>query len=282
MSLTPGAVLPMLATAAVFTVMFALGLGLAPRELAWVRARPGLLARGLFSVLVVVPVIAAVVLPWFGLSRFLEIGVALMAICPGAPVALQRSLGAGGHRAFAPALQLAVASLAVVSVPVSIAVFNRLYAGGAWVGPATVARQVLLAQLLPLGLGLAVHHLAPARAMWLQPRLARFGLGFLLVVAVLIVVGTAPMIVGAGTRLALASALVTVLALVAGHGLGGPDPATRTAVAISSAARNPGLALLVATLNPAPPEVRAAVMTHVLVSAILIAPYASWRLRTRQ
>ena len=73
---------------------------------------------------------------------------------------------------------------------------------------------------------------------------------------------------------------MTVLALAAGHALAGPEPATRTAVAISSAARNPGLALLVATLNPAPPEVGAAVMTHFLVSAVIIGPYASWRART--
>ena len=49
------------------------------------------------------------------LPRAVEIGIMLMAISPGAPVALRRSLDAGGHRSFAPALQIAVAILAEVT-----------------------------------------------------------------------------------------------------------------------------------------------------------------------
>lgn len=276
-----GPVLPLLAVGAVFTVMLALGLAIVPRELASVRSRAGLVLKALVAVLVVVPLCAVAVVPLFGLPRWLEIGVVLMAVCPGAPVALQRSLGAGANRAFAPALQLLVASLAVVSLPASIGILNWWYQGHAWVDPRDVARQVFVAQLLPLGLGLTARHLWPDRAVWLQPRLARFGTGLLLVVAVVIVAVVAPAVMGTGARLAMASALVTVLALAAGHALGGPEPATRTAVAISSAARNPGLALMVATLNPAPPEVGAVIMTYLLVSAVTIAPYVAWRLRTR-
>lgn len=274
-----GPILPPLAAAAVFTVMFALGMGLVPRELLQVQRRPGLVARGLLSVLVVVPVIAVGVVRVIGLPRWLEIGVVLMGISPGAPVALQRSLDSGAHRSFAPALQMLVASCAVVSVPTSIAVLNRLYSGHAWVQPADVARQVFIAQLLPLGLGLAVRHFAPERAGWLQPRVARFGMGLLLAVAVIVIVAVGPAVAGTGPRLLVASALVTALALSAGHLLGGPNPETSTAVAISSAARNPGLALLVATLNPAPPEVGAVIMAHLLVSALAIAPYVVWRRR---
>jgi BASS family bile acid:Na+ symporter len=276
-----GPVLAPLAAAAVFTVMFALGLGVLPRELLWVRQRPGLVARGLVSVLVVVPVVAVATLRLTGLPRWLEVGVALMAISPGAPVALQRSLGAGGHRSFAPALQLLVAALAVLTLPLSIVLLDRLYAGRAWIHPAAVARQVFLAQLLPLGLGLATRHFVPARAVWLQPRLARFGMGLLLAVALIILAVVGPAVAETGPRLLATSAAIAALALAAGHLLGGPDPDTRTAVAIASAARNPGLALLVATLNPAPPEVSAAIMAHLLVSALVIAPYAIWRQRRR-
>ncbi len=274
-----GSTLPLLAVAAVFAVMFSLGLTIFPRDLSWVWSRPSLVVRGLLAVLVAVPLTVVIVVPLFGLPRWLEVGVVLMAISPGAPVALQRSLGAGGHRVFAPALQMLVAILAVVSLPISIALLNQRYAGQAWVDPRDVARQVFVAQLLPLGVGLAVRHSWPRQAAWLQPRLARLGMRLLLVVAVLIVIAVAPAVIGTGARLPAASALITVLALGVGHALGGPEPATRTAVAISSAARNPGLALLVATLNRAPPEVGAAVMTHLLVSIVIVAPYASWRIR---
>lgn len=83
-----------------------------------------------------------------------------MAISPGAPVALRRSLGAGGHRSFAPALQTAIVTLAVV-VPLYIAGLDGYYAATATVDPGHLARQVLVAQLVPLGLGMLITKLLP-------------------------------------------------------------------------------------------------------------------------
>ena len=77
--------------------------------------------RALFSVLVAVPVLALAMTRAFDLSRAAEIGIVLMAISPGAPVALRRSAAAGAHAAFAPGLQICVALLAVVSMPLWIA-----------------------------------------------------------------------------------------------------------------------------------------------------------------
>ena len=86
-------------------------------------------------------------------------------------------------------------------------------------------------------------------------------------------------VVGAGLRVALAIVIVTMLATAAGHLLGGPEPATRTATAISSAARNPGLALLVATLNHASPAITATVLAYLLIAALTLIPYVTWRKR---
>ena len=64
-------------------------------------------------------------------------------------------------------------------------------------------------------------------------------------------------------------------------GSGGPDTATRTAVAVCTAARNPGLALLVATLNNATPPIIATVLAYLVVSAMTAVAYVMW-LRRRQ
>ena len=53
--------------------------------------------------------------------------------------------------------------------------------------------------------------------------------------------------------------------------------ARRTATAISSAARNPGLALLVATLNAAPPAIQATVLAYLVIAALTLVPYVFWR-----
>ena len=72
---------------------------------------------------------------------------------------------------------------------------------------------------------------------------------------------------------------MTAGALAVGHLLGGPEPATRTAVAITSAARNPGLALLVAAVNAAPPGIKAAVLAYLVISVLVVVPYVAWRSR---
>jgi BASS family bile acid:Na+ symporter len=267
------------AAVTVFTVMFSVGLGVVPGDLRWIWQRPGPMVRGLFSVLIAVPALALVITRALELPRLVEIGIVLMAISPGAPVALRRSLGAGGHRAFAPSLQICVAILAVISMPLSIAALNHVYAGHASIAPWHVARQVFVAQLLPLGLGVALRLASAPTATWLEPRLNRIGTLLLIALAVLALIDVWEVTINAGVQVATAIALTTGAALAVGHVLGGPEPATRTAVAITSAARNPGLALLVATLNAAPDAIKATVLAYLVVSVLAIVPYVAWRRR---
>lgn len=277
--IVPEALMTIAAAATVFSVMFVVGLRIPFGEFRWVWEHPGLIARGLFSVLVAVPAVAIVVARALDLPRAADIGIVLMAISPGAPVALRRSLGAGGHRSFAPALQILVAILAVVSMPLSIALLNHVYAGHASIDPLDLARQVFTAQLLPLGLGMLIRSLAPAFAARIEPALSRVASAMLIALVVLAVVDIAQVVARAGPRVAVAIVIVTALAVGVGHLLGGPEPATRTAVAITSAARNPGLALLVAALNRAPPEITATILAYLLVSAATLIPYVAWRRR---
>lgn len=276
----PEWLLSAVAIATVFTVMFDLGLAIVPGEFRWVFHHPSFLLKGLFSVLVAVPALAWLVARALDLPRPAEVGIMLMAISPGAPVALRRSLGAGGHRSFAPALQIAVAVFAVVSMPLWIAAFDEYYGANATADPRHLARQVFTAQLLPLSLGMLMRRLAAARAAWLEPRLRRVGGVLLVILLVLALINIWQVVVDAGLRVSFAIALATALALLVGHLLGGPDPATRTATAISTAARNPGLALLVATLNSASPAITAAILAYFAVAALTVIPYVVWRKRT--
>lgn len=141
------------AAATVFCVMFAIGLGVTPGDLRRAWRPPGPMLRGLFAVLVAVPALALVIVRALHLPLPVQAGILLMAISPGAPVALRRSLAAGGHGAFAPSLQICVALLAVLSMPLSIAALEEVYGAHITVEPADVMQQVLVAQLIPLGLG---------------------------------------------------------------------------------------------------------------------------------
>ncbi len=259
--------------------MFSVGLAVAAGELRWIWQRPAPMLRGVFSVLVAVPLAALAVTRLFELPRLVEIGIVLMAISPGAPVSLRRSLDAGGHRAFAPSLQICIALLAMASMPLSIAALNHVYGGHASIAPQEVAKNVFFVQLLPLGLGVAFRQYFASVAESLETRLRKVGLALLCVTLAMLLADLWRATINANGSALAAMLVLTIAAIAVGHWIGGPEPSTRTAVAISSALRNAGLALLVATRNDAPPAVIATILAYVLVSGLVIAPYVYWRRR---
>lgn len=273
----PAWFLSALAAVTVCSIMFGIGLGTTPRELLSVWRRPGVTLRALFAVLLAVPAMAWAVCLALDLPRAVSVGIMLMAIAPGAPLALRRSLDAGGHHAFAPGLQISVLLLAVVSMPLSVAVINHVYGTHGSLSPLHLMKQVVTVQLLPLGLGVASGWLLPRAAAWLRPRLERLGKLLLLLLLAYLAFAFRDDLSRAGTGMVLAMVMITAGALGVGHVLGGPEPGTRSAVAVVSAARNLGLALLTATLNAAPAAVTAVLPVYIFVSAITMLPYILWR-----
>jgi BASS family bile acid:Na+ symporter len=70
-----------------------------------------------------------------------------------------------------------------------------------------------------------------------------------------------------GSGAALSIAMVVVIAIAAGHWLGGPDPDERSTLALASAMRHPGIAMAIASLNvPQEPRVPAAVILYLLTA----------------
>jgi len=134
----PADLITPLAAVTLFVLMVHVGLGVVLTELRGLRSQGWLLGRALLCVLVVMPAIALVSARLFDLPREAAIGVALMAIAPGAPVALRRSIDAGANRTFAPALQVLIVLAAVVSMPTWVASLNHVYSGHAAVDPGTI------------------------------------------------------------------------------------------------------------------------------------------------
>jgi BASS family bile acid:Na+ symporter len=275
----PDWLLSFAAAATLFAVMFDLGLSAVPRDFRWVIERPPLMARALFSVLVAVPILAWIIARAFDVPHSAEIGIMLMAISPGAPVALRRTLRAGGHAAFAQALHIALAIIAILSMPLGIAALDEYYGGATSIDLRDLARQVFVVQLMPLGLGMLARHFGHAGIRPFEPAIRTLASLLLLTLVVLVLVDVWETIGRAGLRVAAAAIAITMLSLAVGHGLGGPDPTTRTVTAIFSGTRNAGLALLVATFNDATAPVVAAVLATFVLSAFTIVPYAMWRRR---
>jgi len=278
--IVPAAIVSVVAAAAVFCVMFQLGLRAPPREYRSAWRERGPMLRAIFTSLVAVPAIAILSARALGLARSAEIGVVLMAISPGAPIAVRRALGGGAPPTFVAALQVSEAALAVVSMPLTVFLLDEVYAGSAAVAPWKLAREVLAFQLLPVALGVLARLAAGERVSRIERPLSTVGTVLVALLLALVALDEYPVAGEVGARTAAAILLIVVLAIAVGHALGGPAAGTRTAVAVAAGTRNVGFAMLVASINPALREVPAAILAYLFISAVALVPYLAWRRRS--
>jgi BASS family bile acid:Na+ symporter len=268
------------ATVTVFAVMFALGLMLGREQVTAAIQRRFVLLSVVFAVVVVVPALAVLVLNAYGLKGPIAVGIVLMVISPGAPVALRRALDAGSNREFAPALHLVIVLLAVLTVPATVTILDWIFAVDFNVTPLHIARQVFFAQLLPMALGALLHAVRATLAARLEAPLVRFGNWLLLALAVMVLVDLPSIVAAVGWAPMIAGVAVTLCALVVGWVSAWRDPGVRPAAAIAAAMRNPGLALVIATVNRAPPDVTATVIGYALglgVTLVVALQWHKWR-----
>ena len=265
-----------LAFITVFSVMTSIGTTVTPTDCLQHLRSPSLLIRGLISVLVIVPAIGIATTFAFDLSLPEQVGVVLIAIAPGAPLALRRALASGGHAGFAPALQIALAILAVPALPLWVAVGNWILGTHGIIDAVAVGRQVALAQLLPLALGAVVKRIAPLRGPRIGIVLGRAGAILLLAALISILINVRYSILLTHFWPIASAVIITIAALVVGHVMGGASPEIRHAMAIAGAMRNVGLALLVATTNKTPPVVEVVIISYAITAIIIVSAYILW------
>lgn len=262
-------------------IVFGVGLNASGQDVVGLLRRPGLLARSLLSMNLIMPVIAAVLAATFGFHRALEVALITLAVSPVPPGAPQqgeqgrrdrllrdraaRDLGAGrncvrarGHRSAGPRLRA-----------------HGVHAHG------VRRRDRRDVRASPPGRGIpgeeagarvcCAHRATPVdRSDGAAHRRLRAGAGE----------GVA------GARRpdrrfhAARDRRVRVGGARGRHWLGGPDPDDRTVLALSTATRHPGVAIAIAQVNaPEPQAITAAFLLAFLVGGIVSVPYVKWRAR---
>src|SRR5262245_48010844 len=253
--------------------MLSLGLLIDRDQFAAALQRRMVLAAIVFAVIVPLPGLAVLFVKLLGLKGPVAAGIVLMSISPGAPVALRRAIDVGGHARFAPTLHLTIVMLAVVTVPASIALLDLIFRVGFKVTPLDIARQVFAAQLLPLAVGASIRAFLPRTAAWLEPRLTRLSNVMLLVLLAACVYTLWPLLREIGWIPAIAGMVLTACALLIGTIFAARAADARPSAAVAVAMRNPGLALLIATVNRAPSAVTASVFGYALGAVAVVTAY---------
>jgi BASS family bile acid:Na+ symporter len=123
-----------------------------------------------------------------------------------------------------------------------------------------------------------VRRFAPNLAEQISDPVGRIGSVLLLIglaCVLLINVGGMVSLFGDGTIVAIVT--FSVLGLVVGHALGGPNHAERAVLALASATRHPGIALAIVTANlPDHKSGLAAILLFVVITIIVPIPYLRW------
>lgn len=271
-------------TVSIFLTVLSIGMRVAPGDLQCVLSRPPRLARALFAVNVLGPIVTIIVCKTFSLHPALIVGLVTLSIAPINALFSKAMLPlvAPGNPAYARGLFFASTVLSVILTPLAVEVIQRLFGEGevVHVSPLTVAQVVISSVLLPLGIGLAIGRWRPATRNWVTAIQKLSGV-VLLICAIPIIVSAWPhMAALAREGTITAIVLIALVGLAVGHLLGGPSEDDRTVLAFATVSRHPGVAVAIASLTDQP-LAPVGVLLAVLMSELAVIPYKIWRKRLR-
>ncbi|MES1198646.1 MAG: Na+-dependent transporter [Pseudomonadota bacterium] len=270
-------IIPLLITSSLAGLVLAVGLHADRGDVMYVIRRPPLLARAILAVLIVPPVAAWLLVSIAPLDLPVKAGILLMAISPVPPLVPGKELAVGGRKEYAYGLYVAMALLTVVSVPLLVAIAARLFGRDDFVSIRHMAQTVLLGVLLPLAIGIFIRRVAPhfAERAWSVVYKGSMVLVLLAFTPVLVKAWPAfTDLIGNGALLAMAAG--TIIALIAGHVLGGPDRRDRATLATAASVRHPGIAMSLAGAFAHDPRVTAAILLFMVVGLVISVPYTMW------
>jgi bile acid:Na+ symporter, BASS family len=252
------------------SIMLHAGLQVNIEHLTAVLKNYSLLARAFLANFILVPIYGVALVRLFHLQEPIAIGILLMACAPGVPfVLLQAGRKKGGSLGFGICLAFLMPLVSLITVPITLPLVLPANAA-AHIPTASLVTNIVLFQLIPLLVGLAICQRAPS----LAEKLTR-PVGLLMVLTILALLAVLfPAIIRAvstvyGSYGMITALLVVLLSVVTGWLLGGPDPSYRRTLAIGTDLRNIGLASLVATTDFPRTSVGAMVICYFIVQFVV-------------
>jgi BASS family bile acid:Na+ symporter len=260
-------------------LMFAQGLDTPLRYLTYFKGQPVLLLKSLFAVVILVPIAALLVILLAGPSLAVAIGLAILAACPAAPQMIVNIPKAGGEPAYVTSLHLILGLLSLVTTPVTLELLSEALNFQASVRPYAIAEQVGTSLFLPLLLGILFLALFPGAAVSIRRPMVILGQAITVLTIAAILLIFYHFLLQMDLRSYLAMALMIIIALGIGHFMAPRQPEERTTLALESAARHPGLAFVIASLNFPLEKALPVFIPYLVVFAFISILYIQWRKR---
>jgi BASS family bile acid:Na+ symporter len=255
---------------ALVVIMLSMGLQVTVADVAASARSPGRVALGLIANYLLVPAVTVGLLRLFEPDPMVAVGFLVLAVCPGAPVAPPAVTIARGNVPWSIGLMVILGGLSAIFSPLLLAMIIPWFATerALEMDYLAIVRTLLVAQLSPLAIGLAVHQFAPAVTARIVRPVALLANVMLLALIGLILVTQFDTLAAIRARGWVGMSALFVGSLLIGWFCGTGDSASRKASALTTAARNAAVGLAIATGNFTGTPVVTAVVAYGLVSML--------------
>ena len=258
---------------ALVTIMLSMGLQVNIQDVLASASLARLLLLGLLANYVMIPIVTLGLLYVFQANPMVSAGFFILAVCPGAPLGPPLTTLARGNVPWAIGMMVILAGLSAFLSPALLGAWLPRIApdGDLHIDSLAIVRTLLITQMLPLALGLGIHHGVPGLTQWIAKPVNRLASVLLLVLVGLIVAAQYQTLAAIQLRGWMGMSLLLLASLVIGWLCGGRDFATRKAMAVTTATRNVAVGLVIATSNFADTPAVTAVVAYGLISTLGIA-----------
>ncbi|MBN8465703.1 symporter [Corallococcus exiguus] len=237
-------------------------------------------ARGLGVCLVGVPLLAVIVVKVLPVAPIAAGVIALMAFCPGLPMALNVVSQQKGNLSLTLALSITLSLVAIVLMPLSLHLLERLFPLAIQSPPySTLLGRVILPFLVPFALGIGLQKVAPVWAHRLRKPVKLYFNFAVAVAALTLVVASFPLLKRLHVWVFIAMGVVTLGSTALGHIAGRPRPGDRTALAISAVFGNPAFAFCLGGSTYSMKSLLGVMGLYLLIRTVAMLPYLFWNQR---
>lgn len=265
--------------ATIMLQVLAVGVQADPASLLTCVRRPLWLIRIILAIFIGVPLLGAALVKMSSAPIGMKVSLLLMAMAAVAPLLPRKLLKLGVGAAFADSLAAVTMVLAIPLVPITASALGAMFGREMVVPVVSVAGTLASTFLVPFAIGMALRKMLRERATrigeWANT-ISSIMLAGIVLVLIAVQFGTILPMLWQSLPLVVTFAAG---ALFIGHVLGGPDPRERTALAIATVTRHPGLALLMATSSFPNLHVLPPILSVIIGCAIVSIPYTAWRKR---
>jgi predicted Na+-dependent transporter len=263
---------------------FATGLTAAHADPLWLPKHPRLWLRSLLIILLVVPVGVVLLMQALGTPEVVKaaLTIAVVSIGIGPPAAFKKATSYKETVAYEVGLNLSLLALALVYLPLVLAVYGAIFHRTLDLGVGQVARVVLVKALIPMVVGLLAGRLFPKLVAPIAKYAGILVQVVLLGIVVAALIATRHKLIGLGGATWLLCVGIVVGEIVVGHIAGRKDPHTRGMLVAFASLRFPALALLLASAAPRGREFIPVILAYVLCSFVLVTVYEVMTARRRK